>query len=191
MSRIGNKPIPIPDNVKVNITGSEVSVTGPAGTLRKIFQPEISVSIENNTIVVKRESDDFTALHGTTRAIINNMVKGVVTPFEKKLEIQGIGYKAQLTGKKLTLFVGYSHPVEFNIPDNTDVAVDPKGLVITLKSADKEKLGLIASQIRQTKEPDSYKGKGIRYLGEYIKKKPGKAAIGIGATGAVGGSAKK
>jgi large subunit ribosomal protein L6 len=119
------------------------------------------------------------------------MVQGVIAPFEKKLEIQGVGYKSQLAGKKLTLQVGYSHPVEFNIPDGVDITTDPKGLLITLKSTDKEKLGLVASQIRQSKEPDSYKGKGVRYYGEYIKKKPGKSAIGVGAPGAGGAAPAK
>lgn len=191
MSRIGNSPILIPNNVKVDITGNEISVTGPAGTLKRKFRPEIEVLAENNSIIVKRSSEDVKAIHGTTRSIINSMVKGVVVPFEKKLEIQGVGYKSQLTGKKLTLHLGYSHPVELNIPDGVDITLDPKGLLITLKSADKEKMGMLASQIRRSRKPDSYKGKGVRYLGEYIKKKPGKAAIGIGAPGAVGGTVKK
>lgn len=192
MSRIGRSPIPVPNNVKINITGSEISVAGPAGTLKRAFRPEISINLENNSLIIKRSSDNFKALHGTTRSIINNMVKGVVTPFEKKLEIQGVGYKSQLAGKKLTLQVGYSHSVEFVIPEGVDIALDPKGLMITLKSADKEKLGLVASRIRHSKDPDSYKGKGVRYQGEYIKKKPGKAAIGVGAPGAApSGGGKK
>ncbi|MBN1384944.1 MAG: 50S ribosomal protein L6 [Elusimicrobia bacterium] len=190
MSRVGNKPIPIPNNVKVNVKDNEISVSGPAGTLKRNFSPVISVTVDKNNIVVKRNSEEHKAVHGTTRAHINNMVKGVVTPFEKKLEIYGVGYKSQLAGKKLTMQLGYSHPVEFDIPQDIDIAVDPKGISITLKSADKEKLGLIASKIRRTKDPDSYKGKGIRYFGEYIKKKPGKAAIGVGAAGAVGGAKK-
>jgi len=191
MSRIGNSPIPIPNNVKIDITRNEISVAGPAGTLKRKFRPEISIKTENNSIVVKRSSDDFKAIHGTTRALINNMVQGVVTPFEKKLEIQGVGYKSQLAGKKLTLLAGYSHPVEFIIPDGVNIATDPKGLQIVLKSADKEKLGMVASKIRHSKNPDSYKGKGVRYSGEYIKKKPGKSAIGIGAPGAAGAAPAK
>jgi len=192
MSRIGNSPIPVPSNVKIQILGNEISVAGPVGTLKRKFRPEISVKVENNAIILKRNSEDFKAIHGTTRSIINNMVSGVVTPFEKKLEIQGVGYKSQLAGKKLTLQVGYSHPVEINIPEGVDISLDPKGLQISLKSADKEKLGMVASQIRHSKDPDSYKGKGVRYSGEYIKKKPGKAAIGVGAPGAApAGGAKK
>ncbi|MFH1541348.1 MAG: 50S ribosomal protein L6 [Elusimicrobiota bacterium] len=192
MSRIGNSPIPIPSSVKINIANNEILVVGPAGKLARKFHPEISIKIEDNSIILKRSSDDFKAVHGTTRAHVFNMVQGVVTPFEKKLEIQGVGYKSQLAGKKLTLQVGYSHPVEFNIPDGVDITTDPKGLLITLKSVDKEKLGMIASQIRQSKEPDSYKGKGVRYLGEHIKKKLGKSAIGVGASGAAAtGGAKK
>ncbi|MDD5687336.1 MAG: 50S ribosomal protein L6 [Elusimicrobia bacterium] len=190
MSRIGNSPIPIPNNVKVSIVGNEITITGPAGTLKRNFVPVVSVIVDNNNIIVKRSSDEYKAVHGTTRAIINGMVQGVVTPFEKKLEIQGVGYKAQLAGKKLTLQLGYSHPVEFTIPPEIDIVLDPKGLLITLKSVDKEKLGLIASKIRISKEPDAYKGKGVRYFGEYIKKKPGKAAIGVGATGGAGGAGK-
>jgi len=191
MSRIGNKPIPIPNNVKINLAGNEVSVTGPAGNLKRSFPPVVSFSIENNSLIVKRKSEEYKALHGTARAIINNMVIGVSNLFEKKLEIQGVGYKAQLTGKKLTIQAGYSHPIEFDIPADINIEVDPKGLIITLKSVDKEKLGLIASKIRLSKEPDAYKGKGIRYAGEYIKKKPGKAAIGVGGIGAAGAGAKK
>ena len=192
MSRIGNSPIPVPSNVKIQISGNEISVAGPVGTLKRKFRPEITVKVENNSIILKRKSEDFKAIHGTTRSLINNMVTGVVTPFEKKLEIQGVGYKSQLAGKKLTLQVGYSHPVEVMIPEGVDIVIDPKGLQISLKSADKEKLGMVASQIRHSKDPDSYKGKGVRYSGEYIKKKPGKAAIGVGAPGAApAGGAKK
>ena len=192
MSRIGNSPIPVPSNVKIQISGNEISVAGPVGTLKRKFRPEITVKVENNSIILKRNSEDFKAIHGTTRSLINNMVTGVVTPFEKKLEIQGVGYKSQLAGKKLTLQVGYSHPVEVMIPEGVDIVLDPKGLQISLKSADKEKLGMVASQIRHSKDPDSYKGKGVRYSGEYIKKKPGKAAIGVGAPGAApAGGAKK
>ena len=189
MSRIGNKPVPIPSNVKVNINGNEISVAGPAGTLKRNFPHVVNFSVENNSVIVKRKSDENKAVHGTVRAIINNMVTGVAVPFEKKLEIQGVGYKAALAGKKLTIQAGYSHPIIFDIPADIDIVVDPKGLSIILKSANKEKLGLIASKIRISKGPDAYKGKGIRYAGEYIKKKPGKAAIGVGGVGAAGASA--
>ena len=191
MSRIGNKPIPIPDKVKVSVNGKEVSISGPAGNLKRTISPFVSVSVDKGILTVKRDSDEHKAVHGTTRAILNNMVTGVVTPFEKKLEIQGIGYKAALAGKKLTLNVGYSHPVEIIIPSDMEITVDPKGVLLSLKSADREKLGLIASKIRISKDPDAYKGKGVRYAGEYIKKKPGKAAIGVGSAGAAGGGAKK
>jgi len=191
MSRIGNMPVVLPEKVKVDIKGNDIVVSGPLGTVKRKFDPRISVAVENNNIVVKTEFPELGAIHGTTRAIINNMVRGVTAKFEKKLEIQGVGYKSQLTGKKLVMQLGYSHPVEFNIPADVDITVDQKGLIITLQSCDKEQLGFIASHIRRSKPPDPYKGKGVRYVGEYIKKKPGKSAVGVGTVAGAAGGAKK
>ena len=191
MSRIGNQPVALPDKVKVNINGNEISVTGPLGSVKRKFDTRISVAVENNNVIVKTPSVELSPIQGTTRALINNMVQGVTVKYQKKLEIQGVGYKSQLTGKKLVMQLGYSHPVEFNIPADVDIALDQKGLVITLQSCDKEKLGYISSLIRNSKTPDPYKGKGVRYQGEYIKKKPGKAAVGAGTAAGAGGGAKK
>ena len=191
MSRIGNQPVPLPEKVKVTVNGCEVAVAGPLGSVKRNFDPRMSVSVENNNVVVKIGSPELGAIQGTTRAIINNMVLGVTKKFEKKLEIQGVGYKSQMTGRKLVMQLGYSHPVEFDIPAEVDITLDAKGLAITLQSCDREKLGFIASRIRDSKSPDPYKGKGVRYAGEYIKKKPGKAAVGAGTAGAAAGGAKK
>jgi len=191
MSRIGNKPVTLPEKVKVNINGNEIVVSGPLGSVKRKFDPRISVAVENNNVIVKTDSPELGAIQGTTRALINNMVRGVTAKFEKKLEIQGVGYKSQLTGKKLIMQLGYSHPVEFNIPADVDIAIDQKGLIITLQSCDREKLGFIASYIRNSKSPDPYKGKGVRYVGEYVKKKPGKAAVGAGTVAGAAGGAKK
>lgn len=183
MARVGDKPVIIPDKVKIDIDDNRVTVTGPNGTIGKTFDPRAQIIMEGNKILVKVNSKILKALQGTVRAIINNMVAGAVKKFEKRLEIHGVGYKTQLTGQKLVLQVGYSHPVEFDIPGEIEVATENKGLLIILKSIDKEKLGLLASQIKHTKIQDPYKGKGIKYFGEYLKKKPGKSAIGAGASG--------
>jgi large subunit ribosomal protein L6 len=141
--------------------------------------------------MVKKKNESADVVQGTIRSIINGMVQGVLTKFEKKLEIQGVGYKAQLAGRKLTLQLGYSHPVEFEVPQDVEIAIDPKGLQIVLKSCDKERIGFFASQIRLSKSPDPYKGKGVRYAGEHIRKKPGKSAVGAGTVGGAAGGAKK
>ncbi|OQA90501.1 MAG: 50S ribosomal protein L6 [Elusimicrobia bacterium ADurb.Bin231] len=195
MSRIGDKPVVFPASVKITINNGNVTVAGPVGTVVKQFDPRVTVSVENGILTVKPVTiNGSDAMQGTVRAIINNMVSGVQKKYEKKLEITGVGYKAQLAGSKLTLLLGYSHPVEFDIPKEIEAAVDPKGISITLKSPDKEKLGFFASQIRMSKSPDPYKAKGVKYAGERIAKKPGKSAIGAGgagAAGSAGGGAKK
>jgi len=191
MGRIGNKPIILPANVKVAVKENEITITGPAGSVKKKFDPGLSIVVENNVLSVRKNTEAAEIVQGTIRSIINGMVQGTLNKFEKKLELQGVGYKAQLAGRKITLLVGYSHPVEFEVPQDVEITVDPKGLQIVLKSCDKEKIGFFASQIRMSKDPDPYKGKGVRYAGEHIRKKPGKSAVGAGTAGGAAGGAKK
>ncbi len=182
MSRIGRKPIPIPNNVKVSLNGNVISITGPKGTITWEIPSGIQCSIENNNIVVRRTSElpEVKAKHGLARAKINNMVIGVVNPFVKMLDIVGVGYKADLNGRKLVLSLGFSHPVEFTLPDGIDAKVE-KGTRIILSGIVKEQVGEVAASLRRLRPPDSYKGKGIRYVDEQITLKPGKAVTGAGA----------
>ncbi len=177
MSRIGKKPIEIPKGVEVRIDGNVLYVKGPKGSLSMNLSPRVSVSISEGVLTVSRQSDERTdrAIHGTTRNIIANMVKGVTTGFEKVLELSGVGYRAQVQGNKLVMSLGYSHPVEYMLPANISATVDSKQTIITLRGIDKQLLGQVAAEIRSLRPPDAYKGKGIRYAGEEIKLKPGKA----------------
>ncbi len=174
MSRIGKKPIKIPEKVKVTIEGQKVLVEGPKGKLERKFRPEIGVKIENNEIVVfpKIETKKTKALWGTTRQIIFNMVEGVTKGFEKKLEIKGLGYKAQLEGKTLILHVGFSHPVKVEIPEGINVSVEKN--IISVSGIDKELVGQVAAKIKQVKPAEPYKEKGIKYVGEKIRRKVAK-----------------
>ncbi|MGB9857114.1 MAG: 50S ribosomal protein L6 [Dictyoglomaceae bacterium] len=177
MSRIGRKPIPIPEKVEVELLeGNGVRVKGPLGVLEKTFHPLVSIKIQDKQIIVERANDEkFTrALHGLTRALINNMVIGVIQGFEKRLEIQGTGYRARIQGNKLIMDLGFSHPVELNIPEGLNVIVEDNAK-ITVRGIDKEKVGQFAAYIRSIKPAEPYKGKGIRYLGEKIRQKAGKA----------------
>lgn len=178
MSRIGRMPIEIPSGVDVNIEGNAVSVKGPKGQLMRAFHSDISIGIEENKIIVTRPSDNkkHRELHGLTRALLNNMVHGVTKGFEKKLELVGVGYKAAKQGNKLVLNVGYSHPVEMDPGQDLSIEV-PAPTKITVTGIDKQKVGAFAANIRAVREPEPYKGKGIKYEGEKIRRKAGKAGV--------------
>ena len=177
MSRIGKKPIAVPAGVEVKIDGHTVTVKGPKGTLSRTLNEEMDIKLENNEILVSRPNDDIKnrSLHGLTRTLINNMVVGVTQGFEKKLEIQGVGYNAQMQGKNLKLALGFSHPVIITPPEGITITITtPSSVVILVSGADKEKVGQVAAEIRAWREPEPYKGKGIRYSGEYVRRKAGK-----------------
>lgn len=177
MSRIGEKPINLLKGVDVRIDGNIITVKGPKGELKWDFPSEMKMSIHDENLIVERPSDTkrLRALHGATRSVIWNMVKGVSGGYQKVLEISGVGYKAQVKGKKIILTLGYSYPVEFLLPEGITAEVDSKQTQITLKSINKQLIGQIAANIRALRPPDAYKGKGIRYAGEMIKLKAGKA----------------
>lgn len=174
MSRIGKKPIVIPQGVEVTIDGSNVTVKGPKGTLTQEFLPAVSIIKEENNIVVTVENEKNGNLHGLTRTLINNMVIGVTDGFEKALEINGIGYKAQKQGKKLVMNLGYSHPVEVEEIEGITIDVPSQNSII-VKGIDKQLVGQVAANIREYRLPEPYKGKGIKYVGERIRRKEGKA----------------
>lgn len=178
MSRIGKMPIEIPNGVNVNIEGGTVSVKGPKGQLERTVHPDIAIAIEDNKVIVSRPSDDknHRALHGLTRALLNNMVQGVTKGFERRLELVGVGYRAAKQGNKLVLSVGYSHPVEMDPGKDLNVEV-PAPTKIVVSGIDKEKVGAFAANIRAVREPEPYKGKGIKYEGERIRRKAGKAGV--------------
>lgn len=176
MSRIGRKPIAVPSGVNITLDNTVITVKGPKGTLTRELHKDIKVSVEDNVITIERPSDNklHRSLHGTTRSVVNNMVSGVTEGFSKSLELVGVGYRASLSGNKLVLNVGYSHPVEitpeagieFEVPSNTKIIV---------KGINKERVGEYAAKIRSVREPEPYKGKGIKYEGERIIRKEGKA----------------
>ena len=175
MSRIGNKPIPVGNGVKITIDGRNIQVAGAKGSLAHVVPDMIHLEQNGSSLVVKRENDGRRAksLHGLTRSLLANMVKGVETGFTKELEIHGVGYRAQVSGKKLVLNLGYSHPVEYEIPPNIEIKVNDN-TKITIQGADRQRVGQVAAIIRDFKRPEPYKGKGIRYAGEYIAMKEGK-----------------
>jgi large subunit ribosomal protein L6 len=175
MSRIGKKPIEIPTGVTATVDQSSVTVKGPKGELTRSFNPDMAISVEENVLTVTRPSDskEHRALHGTTRAVISNMVEGVSKGFEKSLELIGVGYRAQKQGTKLILNVGYSHPVEIEPEKGVEVEV-PSNTKIIVKGTNKERVGALAANIRDVRPPEPYKGKGIRYEGEYVRRKEGK-----------------
>ena len=175
MSRIGKMPIAIPAGVTVDIAeNNKVTVKGPKGTLERVLAPEMEIKVDGAAVVVSRPNDlkRMKSLHGLTRTLINNMVIGVTEGYEKKLEVNGVGYKAAKQGKKLVLNLGFSHPVEMNDPDGIETVVD--GNNITVKGIDKEKVGQFAAEIRDKRRPEPYKGKGIKYADETIRRKVGK-----------------
>ncbi len=177
MSRIGKQPIAVPDGVEVTIEPDLVKVKGPKGELEERVSREIGVAQEDGEILVTRSTDrgEHRALHGLTRSLIANMVEGVTNGYEKRLEIQGVGYRAQLQGKKLVLALGYSHPVELDAPDGIDFEV-PQPTRVVVRGISKQAVGEIAAIIRKQRPPEPYKGKGIRYEGEYVARKVGKRA---------------
>ncbi|MCH7610299.1 MAG: 50S ribosomal protein L6 [Chloroflexi bacterium] len=177
MSRIGLMPISIPDGVEVEIKGARVRVKGPKGELEQGFRPEIAIKEEDGTLRLTRESDEpkVRALHGLTRALLNNMVIGTSEGFEKSLEVHGVGYRAELKGTKLVLNVGFSHSVEIQAPSDIQFEVDTREGTIKVSGIDKQLVGQVASDIRKVRPPEPYKGKGIRYKGEYVRRKAGKA----------------
>jgi large subunit ribosomal protein L6 len=176
MSRIGRMPIPLPDGVEVIQEGSHLRVKGPLGTLERTIHPEMKLEREDGTLRVVRPTDEprHRALHGLTRTLVNNMVTGVATGFTKNLEINGVGYRAQLQGTKLVLALGYSHPVEVDPPAGIEFRVDTPTR-LSVFGADKELVGQMAAYIRSQRKPEPYKGKGIKYQGEQILRKAGKA----------------
>lgn len=184
MSKVGKKPIIIPDNVTVDLdpTTNKITVKGPKGELTKTFDKRISIKVQGNTILVERTSDEkeVKKLHGLIRSLINNMIIGVSQGFMKRLELSGVGYKASLNGNKLLLNLGFTHPVVFDPLDGIEFNL-PVETIIEVKGIDKETVGLMASKIRSARNPDPYKGKGVKYVDEIIKKKAGKALGKAGA----------
>ncbi len=177
MSRVGRLPIEVPTGVDIKIDGSYVKVKGPKGELEWTFSPDMTIKQDGSTIVIERPTDQPThrALHGTTRALINNMVVGVSNGFERILEIEGVGYRAEMDGKNLIVNVGFSHPVIVEPPEGISFEVDMKVRQIKVSGFDKQSVGQVAANIRKLRPPEPYKGKGIRYQGEYVRRKPGKA----------------
>ncbi|RQW23603.1 50S ribosomal protein L6 [Bacillus sp. C1-1] len=175
MSRVGLKPITIPEGVTVSLDGSLCTVKGPKGELSRELHPAIKVNLENNEMSFARPSDhkEHRALHGTMRANVNNMVEGVTKGFERALELNGVGYRASKSGNKLVLNVGYSHPVEITPEEGLEIEV-PSNTKVIVKGINKERVGALASNIRAVRQPEPYKGKGIRYEGEYVRRKEGK-----------------
>lgn len=177
MSRIGQMPVVIPAGVDVKIKGTHVQVKGPKGELQHTFPADMDISLEDGEVSVKRPSDERThrSLHGMTRALINNMVVGVSEGFSKVLEVNGVGYRAELDGKDLVLNVGFSHPVKITPPEGIEFEVDERTRQITVKGYDKQVVGHVAANVRKVRPPEPYKGKGIKYLDERIRRKAGKA----------------
>ncbi|MBC5638566.1 MULTISPECIES: 50S ribosomal protein L6 [Ornithinibacillus] len=177
MSRIGLKPIEIPSGVEVKLNENTVTVKGPKGELTREFHPDMKIVVADNVITVERPSDQKThrSLHGTTRSLLANMVEGVSKGFEKHLQIIGVGYRAQKQGNKIVVNAGYSHPVEIDPIDGIEIDV-PNNTSVIVKGIDKEKVGAVAANIRAIRKPEPYKGKGIRYVDEYVRRKEGKTA---------------
>jgi large subunit ribosomal protein L6 len=172
--------VAVPNGVQINVQGSDVHVKGPKGEMKRTFSPLVGIALENGELVITRKSDDpkERALHGTTRAVIANMVHGVSSGFEVVLEVQGVGYRAELQGQDLALFVGYSHPVKMTPPAGISFQVDQKTRQVKVLGYDREVVGQTAAEIRRVRPPEPYHGKGIRYLGEKIRRKAGKAGKG-------------
>lgn len=177
MSRIGLMPVPLPKGVTVNIEGSTVQVKGPKGELVRTLNPEMQIKLEDNILLVERPTDQrrHRALHGLTRALLNNMVLGVSQGFARRLEIEGVGYRAEIQGKNLVLNVGFSHPVVVEPPPGISFEVEKGTRMFAVLGADKEMVGEMAARIRRIRPPEPYKGKGIRYQGERVRRKAGKA----------------
>ena len=176
MSRIGKKPVPVPNGVTVTVNGPAITVKGPKGELSRKLHPDMQVKVENGTVTVDRPTDEdkHRALHGLTRSLIANMVEGVTQGYRKQLEITGVGYKAEVKPFGLQLALGYSHPVEYRAPAGIKLTA-PQPIVVVIEGADKEKVGQVAAEIRALRKPEPYKGKGVKYQGEQIRRKAGKA----------------
>ena len=177
MSRIGNKPVALPSGVTVTVNGEQLVVKGPKGQLQQKIAQGVTFDVQSDTVSVVRANDSkpFRANHGLMRALLNNMVIGVTNGFERKLEINGVGYKAAIQGNKAVFNLGFSHPIEVPFPEGVTISVD-KNTLVTVSGIDKEKVGQCAAEIRGFRPPDSYKGKGVRYEGEYVRLKAGKSA---------------
>jgi large subunit ribosomal protein L6 len=175
MSRVGRRPIPIPSGVSVETLSGGVRVKGPKGTLTETLPSRVAIRIENGQVTVARNDEEKStrALHGLARALIQNMVRGVVEPFAKELEIQGVGFRADVAGKKLKLLLGFSHPVEMEIPEGLKIVVD-KNVMIRVEGINRHQVGQFAADLRSLRPPEPYKGKGIRYVGERVRRKVGK-----------------
>ena len=177
MSRVGSKLIVLPKNVEVAVQGAQVIVTGPQGRLQRLFDPDFKIEVEDRTVRVERPTDSHQhrATHGLTRALLANMVTGVSQGFTRTLETEGTGYRMDLQGRKLVLQLGYSHPIEFDPPEGIAFEVPKGGRAVTISGVDKELVGEIAARIRRQRPPEPYKGKGVHYAGEHIRRKAGKA----------------
>lgn len=182
MSRIGRLPISVPAGVQVDLNGLEVHVKGPKGELKKEFTSVVNITLENGQVIVTRSSEapSVRALHGTTRALINNMVTGVSTGFTRLLDVEGVGYRPEMNGANLVLYVGYSHPVTVEPPAGISFDVDARARQIKVNGFDKEQVGQVAADLREIRPPEPYKGKGIRYHEERVRRKAGKAGKGKG-----------
>ena len=176
MSRIGKRPVPVPNGVTVTVKGSDITVKGPKGELSRSLHPDMQIKLENGTVTVDRpsEQDKHRALHGLTRSLIANMVEGVTQGYRKQLEITGVGYKAEVKPFGLQLALGFSHPVEYRAPAGIKLTA-PQPTVVVIEGSDKEKVGQVAAEIRQLRKPEPYKGKGVKYQGEQVRRKAGKA----------------
>jgi large subunit ribosomal protein L6 len=177
MSRIGRMPIPVPKGVQVKIDGTQVSVKGPRGELSREFHPDIQVQLQDDIVTVNRPNDErqTRALHGLTRALLANMITGVSTGFKKQLQIEGVGYRGTMDGQVLVLYLGFSHPVRVDPPDGIKFLADEKARTIIVEGNDRAQVGQVAADIRKLRPPEPYKGKGIRYADEKIRRKAGKA----------------
>ena len=176
MSRIGRSPISVPNGVKIDFDGPKVTVSGPKGTLSQTFNPDMAITLDDGVLTVKRPSDSrqHRSIHGLTRSLLNNMVTGVSDGFDKVLMIEGVGYRSEMSDKDLVLYVGYSHPVTFKPDQGISFAVEERGRKVTVSGIDKELVGEIAARVRRTRPPEPYKGKGIRYQNEVVRRKAGK-----------------
>ena len=185
MSRVGKKPIAIPSGVTVTVKENELEVKGSKGTLKTPIPEGINFKVEDGTLTAERTSDDFAALHGLARALANNAVVGVTEGFSKDMDIVGVGYKVDVQGRKIVFALGYSHPVEYNLPEGVDAkaervpaktSINQYQTTLTLSGIDKQKLGQVAAELNRLRKPDAYKGKGVRYADKFYRLKPGKAA---------------
>ncbi|MGI8787031.1 MAG: 50S ribosomal protein L6 [Pyrinomonadaceae bacterium] len=183
MSRVGKKPITLPSGVSVTINSNELEVKGPKGTLKTPVPAGVEFKMENGTLVAERANDDLSALHGLARALANNAIVGVTEGFTKQMDVVGVGYKADVQGKKIVFSLGYSHPVEYALPDGIEAKaervpaktiINQYQLTLTLSGIDKQKLGQVAAELNRLRKPDAYKGKGVRYADKFYKLKPGK-----------------